>query len=270
MRTGADSARSKTWLSASAAVLALRGALMTATDTGAARSSTSKKNFAACIQRRSTSGIVSSKPPTAPSSPARKSPPLNIASPGRWRTAHYCSRCRAAAASAIRKPRSCRGNSMARMHFAIRTTPRADGRIMTRGTERWSRTLARDILAAAMRRIEAAGYPIVLTVHDEIVCEVPEGFGNLEEFHHLMVELPAWAEGLPLAAKVWTRPRYAKATIVADKPSALPLEPISATPPISILPPESEIDTKAEVDVHTVEIKVGIDDGDEDGAHRGA
>ena len=94
-----------------------------------------------------------------------------------------------------------------------------------------------------MRRIEAAGYPIVLTVHDEIVCEVPEGFGNLEEFHRLMVELPAWAEGLPLAAKVWTRPRYAKATIMADKPSALPLEPISATTPINILPPELETET---------------------------
>jgi CHC2-type zinc finger protein/Toprim domain-containing protein len=81
---------------------------------------------------------------------------------------------------------------------------------------------ARDIMAAAMRRIEAAGYPIILTVHDEIVSEVPEGFGSLEDFHRLLVELPEWAAGLPIAAKVWIRPRYAKATApLSDKPAAV-------------------------------------------------
>ena len=70
--------------------------------------------------------------------------------------------------------------------------------------------IARDLLAAAMFRIEAAGYPIVLHVHDELVAEVPIGSGSLEEFTRLMTRNPAWALELPIAASAWTGPRYCK------------------------------------------------------------
>ena len=61
-----------------------------------------------------------------------------------------------------------------------------------------------------MLRLEAAGYPIVLHVHDEAVAEAPEGFGNTKQFTRLMTRVPAWAEGLPIAAKAWTGQRFCK------------------------------------------------------------
>jgi DNA polymerase len=77
-------------------------------------------------------------------------------------------------------------------------------------TENIVQALCRDIMAEAMIRVEAAGYPIILTVHDEIISEVRKGFGSLEEFNALLSQRPKWADGFPITADGWRSKRYRK------------------------------------------------------------
>jgi DNA polymerase len=70
---------------------------------------------------------------------------------------------------------------------------------------------ARDIMAYAMPEAETAGYPVVLTVHDELVTEpldTPEF--NVAELSRILSTNPRWAEGLPLAAAGFETQRYRK------------------------------------------------------------
>lgn len=70
--------------------------------------------------------------------------------------------------------------------------------------------VARDFLAEAMIRLEERGYPIIATVHDEVIAEVPEGHGSLEEFERLMCEVPKWGSGCPIAVEGYESERYKK------------------------------------------------------------
>lgn len=68
---------------------------------------------------------------------------------------------------------------------------------------------ARDILVEAMRRLEAAGYQIVMHVHDEAVIEAPVD-SSLEDICAIMGQTPAWAEGLLLRADGYVCDFYQK------------------------------------------------------------
>lgn len=77
--------------------------------------------------------------------------------------------------------------------------------------ENATQAVARDILAFAYQPAEDAGYPIVLTVHDELVTEpldAPEF--NAETLSAILADNPDWAAGLPLAAKGFESQRYRK------------------------------------------------------------
>jgi len=96
---------------------------------------------------------------------------------------------------------------------------------MNQYTKRWQRigtyggklvenitqAAARDVLMQSQPRAEAAGYEIVLHVHDELITEVPDtpeftaaGLGAI------LAAVPAWAPGLPLAAGGYETHRYRK------------------------------------------------------------
>ena len=69
--------------------------------------------------------------------------------------------------------------------------------------ENITQATARDCLFVAMERLEAAGYPIVFDIHDEVVIEAPEGMAGLENVVEIMSQPIPWAPGLPLGADGW-------------------------------------------------------------------
>lgn len=77
--------------------------------------------------------------------------------------------------------------------------------------ENITQAVARDIMAHAMLQLELRHYPIAVTVHDEIVADVPKSRnGSMEEFTKIMCDLPSWAKGCPIVAKGWIGERYRK------------------------------------------------------------
>lgn len=69
---------------------------------------------------------------------------------------------------------------------------------------------ARDLIAEAMQRVEARGWPVVLSVHDEAVSEILAGTVTGAEYGAELCVRPAWAPNLPVTAKGVVSARYRK------------------------------------------------------------
>jgi len=79
-------------------------------------------------------------------------------------------------------------------------------------TENMSQALARDIFSDMMLRVVAAGYPVILHVHDEMVCEVPEEHAEqaLADILGIMHTAPSWIPDIPVAAEGHILDLYSK------------------------------------------------------------
>jgi DNA polymerase len=77
--------------------------------------------------------------------------------------------------------------------------------------ENITQATARDILASSLPAVEEAGYAVVLSVHDELITEVPDlPRYSCAELSALMSKCPQWAPGLPLSAAGFESYRYKK------------------------------------------------------------
>lgn len=68
---------------------------------------------------------------------------------------------------------------------------------------------SRDLLAGAMRRLETAGNPVVMHIHDEAVIDAPFN-RSLDTMVQLMTKVPDWANGLILNAAGFVSDFYKK------------------------------------------------------------
>jgi len=97
--------------------------------------------------------------------------------------------------------------------LSVDPTTKQFGRETTYGgklTENVTQAVARDIMTDAMLRLDDMGFPLIMTVHDELVAEVKEGERKLDDFLSGMAEVPSWANGFPIKVAGWNGPRYKK------------------------------------------------------------
>ncbi|MBE3570185.1 MAG: DNA polymerase [Bacillales bacterium] len=70
--------------------------------------------------------------------------------------------------------------------------------------------IARDCLAETLKRLSAAGYQVVMHIHDEVVLDVPKDYADLDKVVEIMRQPISWAPGLPLNADGFVSEYYKK------------------------------------------------------------
>ena len=74
--------------------------------------------------------------------------------------------------------------------------------------ENATQAAAREILAYAALECEKWGYEIVLSVHDELICESDSG--SVPDFEACMGLREEWAQDIPVEVEGWVGSRYLK------------------------------------------------------------
>ncbi len=76
--------------------------------------------------------------------------------------------------------------------------------------ENITQACARDCMAEAIERLEAAGHRVLFSIHDEVVVEAPRETASLQAVEELMSIPPSWAPDLPLGADGWVNEFFKK------------------------------------------------------------
>jgi DNA polymerase len=76
--------------------------------------------------------------------------------------------------------------------------------------ENFTQGISRDLLMHSIMNIENAGYPVVLSVHDECVLEVKKGSVSFDTIKELMLDVPEWAKTWPIFADGFVGDYYKK------------------------------------------------------------
>ena len=78
-------------------------------------------------------------------------------------------------------------------------------------TENADQASSRDLLAEAMYRVhQDERFDLLLSIHDEVICEGRIGACTVPEFEAIMCEVPIWATGMPIDAEGWKGLRLRK------------------------------------------------------------